>query len=130
MSTQDPVSDMITCIRNGQIANKISVTMPFSKLKKNIIHILKYEGYILNYYIHKKTHLLLEVILKYFKGKPVIECITRVSRPGLRTYRKKNDLPVVMEGLGIAIISTSRGIITDRIARIKGIGGEIICYVK
>lgn len=130
MSIQDPIADMMTCIRNGQIANKISVTVPFSTVKKNIIKVLKSEGYILNFYIHKKVHFYLEIILKYFKGQPVIEKISRVSRPGLRQYRKSADLPLIMKGLGIAIISTSCGIITDRIARMKNLGGEIICYVE
>ncbi|AEH39903.1 30S ribosomal protein S8 [Buchnera aphidicola (Cinara tujafilina)] len=130
MSIQDPISDMITCIRNGQRANKISITIPFSKLKKNITKVLKSEGYIINYHIYKKTYQVLEIVLKYFKGKPVIENISRVSRPGLRQYCKKKDLPLIMQGLGIAIISTSCGILTDRVARIKNLGGEIICYVE
>ncbi|WP_075432240.1 30S ribosomal protein S8 [Buchnera aphidicola] len=130
MSIQDPIADMITYIRNGQLANKISVIVPFSKLKKNIVQVLKREGYILNYHVYKKTHLLLEIILKYFQGKPVIENISRISRPGLRQYRKKVNLPFIMQGLGIAIISTSCGILTDRVARMKNLGGEVICCVE
>ncbi|QCI16731.1 30S ribosomal protein S8 [Buchnera aphidicola (Aphis craccivora)] len=132
MSMQDPVADMLTRIRNGQSANKYSVKIPSSKLKYSIIKLLKKEGYINDYSISNikdKNKLELEVILKYFKGKSVIEKIQRVSRPSLRIYKKKNDLPKVMAGLGIAIISTSHGIMTDHMARKSGLGGEIICYV-
>lgn len=129
MSMQDPVADMLTSIRNGQSANKYSVTIPSSKLKNSIIQLLKKEGYINNYHIKGTKKLELEVILKYFEGKSVIEKIERVSRPSLRIYKKKNDLPKVMAGLGIAIISTSHGIMTDHTARKLGLGGEIICYV-
>ncbi|QFQ32312.1 30S ribosomal protein S8 [Buchnera aphidicola] len=129
MSVQDPVADMLTRIRNGQSANKYSVKMPASKLKNSIIKLLKQEGYINNYNINGENKLELEVILKYFKGKSVIEKIQRVSRPSLRIYKKKNNLPKVMSGLGIAIISTSHGIMTDHTARKLGLGGEVICYV-
>ncbi|QCI17308.1 30S ribosomal protein S8 [Buchnera aphidicola (Aphis helianthi)] len=129
MSMQDPVADMLTRIRNGQSANKYSVKIPASKLKNSIIKLLKNEGYINNYNISGTNKLELEVILKYFKGRSVIEKIQRVSRPSLRIYKKKNDLPKVMAGLGIAIISTSRGIMTDHMARKLGLGGEVICYV-
>ena len=129
MSMQDPVADMLTRIRNGQSANKYSVKIPSSKLKNSIIKLLKKEGYIHNYNIRGEKKLELEVILKYFKGKSVIETIQRVSRPSLRIYKKKNDLPKVMDGLGIAIISTSHGIMTDHMARKLGFGGEVICYV-
>ncbi|QFQ32662.1 30S ribosomal protein S8 [Buchnera aphidicola (Aphis fabae)] len=132
MSMQDPVADMLTRIRNGQSSNKYSVKIPASKLKNSIIKLLKKEGYINNYSINSikgKNKLELEVILKYFKGKSVIEKIQRVSRPSLRIYKKKNDLPKVMAGLGIAIISTSHGIMTDHMARKFGLGGEVICYV-
>lgn len=129
MSMQDPVADMLTRIRNGQSANKCSVKMPFSQLKSSIIKLLKQEGYIENFNIRGSKKLEIEVILKYFKGKSVIEMIQRVSRPGLRIYKKRNDLPKVMAGLGIAIISTSQGIMTDLTARRLGLGGEIICYV-
>ncbi|QCI18461.1 30S ribosomal protein S8 [Buchnera aphidicola (Aphis nasturtii)] len=129
MSIQDPVADMLTRIRNGQAANKYSVKMPASKLKNSIIKLLKKEGYINNYNINSENKSELEVILKYFKGKSVIEKIQRVSRPSLRVYKKKHDLPKVMSGLGIAIISTSHGIMTDHMARKLGLGGEVICYV-
>ncbi|WP_295164123.1 30S ribosomal protein S8 [uncultured Buchnera sp.] len=129
MSMQDPVADMLTRIRNGQSANKYSVKMPCSKLKSSIVELLKQEGYIKNFNIQGNNKLEIEVVLKYFKGKSVIETIQRVSRPSLRIYKKKNNLPKVMAGLGIAIISTSKGIMTDRTARRLGLGGEIICYV-
>lgn len=129
MSMQDPVSDMLTRIRNGQLANKYSVKIPSSKLKKSIIKLLKQEGFIKDFNIIGTSKLELEIILKYFKGKPVVEKIQRISRPSLRIYKKKNKLPKVMDGLGIAIISTSQGIMTDRKAREVGLGGEIVCYV-
>lgn len=129
MSMQDPLSDMLTRIRNGQRANKYSVTMPSSKLKTSIVALLKREGYIQNFYIKGNTKLELEIILKYFKGKSVVEMIQRVSRPSLRIYKKKDKLPKVMAGLGVAVISTSKGIMTDRQARQSGLGGEVICYV-
>lgn len=130
MSFQDPISDMITCIRNGQKASKILVYIPFSKLKENITKVLEQEGYILNYEIVFKKHKILKIILKYFQGKPVIENIVRVSKPSLRKYNKKNKLFKIMNGLGISIISTSKGIITDHSARKLGIGGEVLCYVE
>ncbi|ANZ22694.1 30S ribosomal protein S8 [Buchnera aphidicola (Diuraphis noxia)] len=129
MSMQDPVADMLTRIRNAQLANKYSVTMPSSKLKKSIIKLLKKEGFIKDFNIIGTSKLELKIILKYFKGKPVIEKIQRVSRPSLRIYQKKNKLPTVMDNLGIAVISTSQGIMTDRQARQIGLGGEIVCYV-
>ncbi|VFP78309.1 30S ribosomal protein S8 [Buchnera aphidicola (Cinara cuneomaculata)] len=129
MSMQDPIADMLTCIRNGQNANKIFIIVPFSKIKKNIIQVLKYEGYINNYIIQNVKIMQLKIFLKYYNGKAVIEHISRISRPGLRTYCTKYKLPIVMNNLGIAIISTSRGLMTDRIARQKGLGGEVICYV-
>ncbi|QCI21217.1 30S ribosomal protein S8 [Buchnera aphidicola (Hyperomyzus lactucae)] len=129
MSMQDPVADMLTRIRNGQSANKYSVKMPSSKLKKSIIELLKKEGYIKDFKITGHPKLEIEVFLKYFQGKSVVETIKRVSRPSLRIYKKKHDLPKVMSGLGIAVISTSQGVMTDRMARQVGLGGEIICYV-
>jgi small subunit ribosomal protein S8 len=129
MSMQDPVADMLTRIRNGQSANKYSVKMPLSRFKKSIIKLLKQEGYIKDYKIIGDSKLELEVILKYFQGKSVVEMIQRVSRPSLRIYKNKNNLPKVMSGLGIAVISTSQGVMTDRKARQVGLGGEIICYV-
>jgi len=126
---QDPIADMLTRIRNGQSANKYSVIMPASKLKTSIIKVLKKEGYIKNFEVKGTLKLELEVFLKYFQGKSVVERIERVSKPSLRVYKKKNQLPQVMAGLGIAIISTSQGVMTDREARKIGLGGEVICYV-
>jgi small subunit ribosomal protein S8 len=127
---QDPIADMLTRIRNGQSANKNSVTMPSSRLKKSIVELLKQEGYIKDYKIIGNAKLELEIILKYFQGKSVVEMIQRVSRPSLRIYKNKNNLPEVMSGLGIAVISTSQGVMTDRMARQAGLGGEVICYVS
>ncbi|QJC36554.1 30S ribosomal protein S8 [Enterobacteriaceae endosymbiont of Donacia simplex] len=130
MSIQNPIADMLTRIRNGQSSHKSKILMQYSKVKKSIANILKNEGYINNFNLIKEKKILLEITLKYFKGKGVIEKIYCVSRPGLRIYKKKKFLPKVMAGLGIAIISTSKGIITDYTARYYGIGGEIICYVS
>ena len=130
MSMQDPISDMLTRIRNGQAASKVSVKMPSSKQKVAIAAVLKAEGYITDFVAAGDTKPELEVTLKYFEGKKVIDTIKRVSRPGLRIYKGANDLPKVMAGLGIAIISTSHGVMTDRAARKASIGGEIICYVS
>ncbi|WP_028117116.1 30S ribosomal protein S8 [Ferrimonas senticii] len=129
MSMQDPIADMLTRIRNGQAASKVSVTMPSSNLKKAIAAVLKAEGYIADFAVSGDVKPTLEVTLKYFQGKPVVESIERASRPGLRIYKKKDELPKVMGGLGIAIVSTSKGVMTDRAARNLGMGGEIICYV-
>ncbi|MGP1929629.1 MAG: 30S ribosomal protein S8 [Arsenophonus sp. ER-BJ3-MAG3] len=130
MSMQDPISDMLTRIRNGQAANKAVINMPSSKLKVAISAVLKEEGYIKNYKIeYDNNQAILKIRLKYFQGKAVVENIKRISRPSLRIYKKKDALPNVMAGLGIAIISTSKGVMTDRIARKAGLGGEIICYV-
>lgn len=130
MSMQDPISDMLTRIRNGQAASKVSVKMPSSKQKVAIAAVLKSEGYITDYVVAGDTKPVLEVTLKYFEGKKVIDTLKRVSRPGLRIYKGANDLPKVMAGLGIAIVSTSQGVMTDRAARKASIGGEIICYVS
>ncbi len=130
MSMQDPISDMLTRIRNGQAASKVSVKMPSSKQKVAIAAVLKAEGYVTDFVVAGDTKPELEVTLKYFEGKKVIDTIKRVSRPGLRIYKGANDLPKVMAGLGIAIISTSHGVMTDRAARKASIGGEIICYVS
>ncbi|UXI01560.1 30S ribosomal protein S8 [Photobacterium sp. TY1-4] len=129
MSMQDPISDMLTRIRNGQAAKKVAVKMPSSKLKVAIAKLLKEEGYVADYTIAGEVKPELEVTLKYFEANPVIEQIQRVSRPGLRIYKKKDALPSVMGGLGIAVVSTSKGLMTDRAARKAGLGGEIICYV-
>jgi small subunit ribosomal protein S8 len=129
MSLQDPVADMFTRIRNGQSAKKFAVKMPSSKLKVAIAKVLKDEGYIEDFVVSGDVKAELEVTLKYFQGKSVIETIDRVSRPGLRIYKKRGELPKVMGGLGVAIVSTSKGLMTDRAARKVGIGGEIIGYV-
>ncbi|EWH09319.1 30S ribosomal protein S8 [Catenovulum agarivorans DS-2] len=129
MSMQDPIADMFTRIRNGQAARKVAVTMPSSKLKVSIAEVLKAEGFIENYAVTGDVKKELEVTLKYFNGKEVIESISRVSRPGLRIYKKANELPKVMGGLGVAIVSTSKGIMSDRAARKAGMGGEVIGYV-
>lgn len=130
MSMTDPVADMLTRIRNGQSAGKKSVSMPSSKLKIAIAKVLKDEGYILNFNVENSgafNEMLVE--LKYYKGIPVIENIKRVSRPGLRIYKSKERLPTVLGGLGIAIVSTSNGVMTDKAARANGHGGEVICTV-
>lgn len=129
MSMQDPIADMLTRIRNGQAANKIAISMPSSKLKVAIANVLAAEGYIESVKVLDGVKPELEITLKYFQGKPVVESIQRVSRPGLRIYKRKDELPKVMGGLGVAVISTSKGVMTDRAARQAGLGGEIICYV-
>lgn len=129
MSMQDPIADMLTRIRNGQAANKVAINMPSSKLKVAIANVLADEGYIESVKILEGVKPELEITLKYFQGKPVVESIQRVSRPGLRIYKRKDELPKVMGGLGIAVVSTSKGVMTDRLARQSGLGGEIICYV-
>jgi small subunit ribosomal protein S8 len=127
----DPISDMLTRIRNGQMAEKVTVVMPSSKLKVAIAEVLKDEGYIDGFQVvaGNAGKATLEVGLKYYSGRPVIEMIQRVSRPGLRVYKGSNDMPKVMNGLGIAIVSTSKGLMTDRKARANGIGGEVLCTV-
>ena len=129
MSMQDPLADMLTRIRNAQMVGKTSVSMPSSKLKANVARVLKEEGYINDYSVagEKKAELSLE--LKYFEGKPVIAEIDRVSRPGLRNYAGKGELPSVRGGLGVAIVTTSKGVMTDRAARAAGVGGEVLCTV-
>jgi small subunit ribosomal protein S8 len=129
MSMQDPIADMLTRLRNGQSANKTIVTMPASKLKLAIARVLKEEGYIKDFMVTDTLKPVLEITLKYFEGQPVLETIQRISRPGLRIYKKRDELPKVMGGLGIAVVSTSKGIMTDRAARQACLGGEIICYV-
>ncbi|MEW9809339.1 MAG: 30S ribosomal protein S8 [Candidatus Symbiodolus clandestinus] len=129
MSMQDPIADMLTRLRNGQSANKTTVVMPSSKLKVAIANVLKKEGYIKDFVIMGMIKPLLEITLKYFQGQPVLETIQRVSRPGLRIYKNSKELPKVMGGLGIAVVSTSKGIMTDRAARQARLGGEIVCYV-
>lgn len=129
MSMQDPIADMFTRIRNAQGANKVAVTMPASKQKQAIAKVLQEEGYITGFSVDESVKPDLTVELKYFDGKGVIESIQRVSRPGLRIYKKRNELPQVMGGLGVAVVSTSKGLMTDRAARKSGLGGEIIGYV-
>ncbi len=130
MSMSDPIADMLTRIRNGQAANKASVQMPASKKKQAIAKVLKDEGYIIDYSeIEVDGKPTLEIQLKYFQGAPVIDFIKRVSRPGLRIYKSRDELPRVRGGLGIAIVSTSKGVMTDREARKQGHGGEVIAYV-
>jgi small subunit ribosomal protein S8 len=126
---QDPIADMFTRIRNGQMASKVSVAMPSSKQRIAIANLLVEEGYVQNVAVSGDVKPVLEITLKYFEGKKVIESIERVSRPGLRIYKKKDELPKVMGGLGVAIVSTSKGLMTDRAARKAGMGGEIIGYV-
>ena len=130
MSMTDPIADMLTRVRNGLSANKVEVTMPSSKVKKSIAQVLKDEGYIGDFAeqdIDGKP--ALSITLKYHQGKPVIERVKRVSRPGLRVYKGKDELPTVMGGLGVAIVSTSAGVMTDRAARKAGHGGEVLCTV-
>jgi len=130
MSMSDPIADMLTRIRNAQATEKVSVLMPSSKVKLAIAQVLKDEGYIEDFAareIEGKT--TLEIALKYYVGKPVIEKIERISRPGLRIYKRREDMPKVMNGLGVAIVSTSRGVMTDRGARQQGVGGEVLCIV-
>jgi small subunit ribosomal protein S8 len=130
MSMQDPIADMLTRIRNAQSAGKKTVSMPSAKLKLAIAKVLKAEGYIGEFSVASEgNRSFLTIDLKYFEGKKVIERIERVSRPGLRIYRKAGELPKVLNGLGIAIVSTSKGVMTDRSARSAGEGGEVLCYV-
>ncbi|MCP5278151.1 MAG: 30S ribosomal protein S8 [Thiobacillus sp.] len=130
MSMSDPIADMLTRIRNGQMTEKNSVRMPSSKLKTAIAQVLKDEGYIEGFMVRENSGLPeMEVALKYYAGRPVIEKIERVSRPGLRIYKGRDDLPRVMNGLGVAIVSTSQGVMTDRKARNLGVGGEVLCVV-
>lgn len=126
----DPVADMLTRIRNGQAVGKENVKLPSSKIKVSIAKVLKEEGYIKDFSTEKndaKCEMI--VVLKYYKGAPVIENVKRISKPGLRIYKSKDELPKIMGGLGTAIISTSKGVMTDRAARAMGYGGEVICTV-
>jgi small subunit ribosomal protein S8 len=125
----DPIADMLTRVRNAQAASKADVTMPSSKLKLAIAKVLLDEGYIAGYSADDAVKPSLTVTLKYYEGRPVIDELKRVSRPGLRIYKNKDDLPKVLNGLGIAIVSTSAGVMTDREARASGRGGEVICTV-
>ena len=130
MSMSDPIADMLTRIRNAQAVEKTTVTMPSSKLKVAIAQVLKDEGYIDAFAVKTDAGKSeLEIGLKYYAGRPVIERIERVSRPGLRVYKGRHDIPQVMNGLGVAIVTTPKGVMTDRKARQAGIGGEVLCYV-
>ena len=130
MSMSDPIADMLTRIRNAQSVNKISVTMPASKLKGAIANVLKDEGYIEDFAVEPNNGKpLLNISLKYYAGRPVIEKIERVSKPGLRVYNSGQNIPKVMNGLGVTIVSTSKGVMTDRKAQAAGIGGELLCVV-
>lgn len=129
MSMQDPLADMLTRIRNAQMVGKVDVVMPASKLKASVARVLAEEGYISAYTVSDELKAELTVELKYFEGKPVIAELDRVSRPGLRNYAGKGDLPTVRGGLGVAIVSTSKGVMTDRAARTAGVGGEVLCTV-
>jgi small subunit ribosomal protein S8 len=130
MSMSDPISDMLTRIRNAQMAEKVTVVMPSSKIKAAIAKVLQDEGYVEGFkVIDHDGKPMLEIGLKYYAERPVIEQIQRVSRPGLRVYKGSEDIPRVMNGLGIAIVSTSKGLMTDRRARADGIGGEVLCIV-
>jgi small subunit ribosomal protein S8 len=130
MSMTDPIADMLTRIRNAQAVAKTAVSMPSSKLKVSIAQVLKDEGYIDGFSIRESEGKgELEIGLKYYAGEPVIEKIERVSRPGLRIYKRRDELPRVMNGLGVAIVSTSKGVMTDRKARATGLGGEVLCIV-
>lgn len=130
MSMTDPVADMLTRIRNAQMAEKISVAMPSSKLKVAIASVLKDEGYIDDFAVRENAGKpQLDLALKYYAGRPVIGRIERVSKPGLRVYKGKDDLPRVMNGLGVAIVSTPKGVMTDRSARAANVGGEVLCIV-
>ena len=130
MSMSDPIADMLTRIRNAQVVQKVSVAMPSSKVKIAIAKVLKDEGYIEDFAVSEDAGKAeLKIGLKYYAGRPVIERLERVSRPGLRVYKGRDDIPNVMNGLGVAIVSTPQGVMTDRKARATGVGGEVICYV-
>lgn len=130
MSMSDPIADMLTRIRNAQMVEKTTVALPASKVKVAIAKVLKDEGYIDGYKVATTDgKSVLEIALKYYAGRPVIERIERVSRPGLRVYRGRDSIPQVMNGLGVAIVTTPRGVMTDRKARAEGVGGEVLCYV-
>ena len=130
MAMSDPIADMLTRIRNAQLAEKASVSIPSSKVKVAIAAVLKDEGYVENFAVRQSDGKpTLEIGLKYYAGRPVIERIERVSRPGLRVYKGRDASPQVMNGLGVAIVTTPRGVMTDRKARATGVGGEVLCYV-
>ena len=130
MSMSDPIADLLTRIRNAQMVNKATVVVPSSKVKVAIVQVLKDEGYIDGFEVKTEAgKSVLDIALKYYAGRPVIKRIERVSRPGLRVYKGSKTLPQVMNGLGVAIVTTPRGVMTDRKARATGVGGEVLCYV-
>jgi len=130
MSMTDPIADLLTRIRNAQLARKTEVSVSSSKLKQALVKVLQDEGYVAGFnVVNDGAKATLSIELKYFEGRPVIDRLERVSRPGLRIYRGRDDLPKVMNGLGVAIVSTSRGVMTDRAARASGVGGEVLCIV-
>jgi small subunit ribosomal protein S8 len=130
MSMTDPIADMLTRIRNAQMVGHTEASMPCSRLKLSIAQVLKAEGYIEDFAVRDQgVHKELRIGLKYYAGRPVIERLERVSKPGLRVYKGRDDIPRVMNGLGVAILSTSRGVMTDRKARADGVGGEVLCIV-
>ena len=130
MTMTDPIADMLTRIRNAHMAQKVEASMPSSKIKKAIAKVLVEEGYIESFSVTEETKPILKLNLKYYEGKPVIASIDRVSKPGLRIYKGKSEIPKVMSGLGIAVVSTSGGVMTDKAARAAGLGGEVLCYVS
>ncbi|NIA01246.1 MAG: 30S ribosomal protein S8 [Planctomycetia bacterium] len=131
MMMTDPIADMLTRIRNGQRAGKVAVSMPSSKLKQSIAGVLKDEGYVADFQVDEAAGKpVMSVELKYYDGQPVIDMLKRISRPGLRIYKASDELPRVQGGLGIAIVSTSKGVMSDRAARAAGEGGEVLCYVS
>ena len=129
MTMQDPIADLLTRIRNAQLAGHESVNIPFSKLKLQIVRVLKEEGYVDEFLVSDEVKSQISVSLKYVEGDPVIEQIKRISRPGLRIYKDSSTVPTVNSGLGISIVSTNKGVMTDRAARKQGIGGEVLCTV-
>ncbi len=130
MSMTDPIADMLTRIRNGQSAKKAQVVLPASKLKMELAKLLREEGYIEDFHVEGEgSTRQLSIKLKYFQGKAVIEKISRVSRPGLRIYMSKNEVPSILGGLGVAIVSTSKGLMTDKAAKLNGVGGEVLCSI-
>ena len=130
MSMNDTISDLLTRIRNGQMSNKTSISVPYSKMKESICKVMLDEGYIDGFSSDEGKIRTLVVELKYFEGKPVIDYIKRVSRPGLRIYKSSDEIPLVKNGLGICIVSTSQGLMTGKVAKEKKCGGEIICYIS
>ncbi len=129
MTMQDPLADMLTRVRNAQRAGIKTISMPSASTKVSVAHVLKEEGYIIDYSVSEEIKPELTIELKYFEDKPVIEEIQRLSRPGLRLYKRKNQIPLVRGGLGVVILSTNKGVMTDRAARAAGLGGELLCTV-